>query len=250
VVTLEPGPLRFEERYVVVQVVALRDFVQGCASRVSASREWTVLGRPTMLVPRMLMVADAKVQGGQYKLLEAWIRKLHVRANKDFREAAFRSIAVVEGTNAEGLEQIAGARAWPSDVKPLRTHVMELALMHAVDVTIGMGDRMSNGGNNITLNPSTLQPVNIDYDSCLPGMAVLKPAMERSICHFGKADFSIGGTRNATWPRLEAAWPACSPRLPLQGRVARAKGGRASKGDARRVVQNRRFGRSRCAAAL
>ena len=88
---------------------------------------------------------------------------------KEFNTATFSSITISEGTRVVGILEylICDQR----QISSISAHIKSLAVLHALDVAIGMGDRLKIPILPTSpLNPTTQQLVLIDVDSFLPPM--------------------------------------------------------------------------------
>jgi len=128
-----------------------------------------------------------------------------------------QSVAVVEGSSCLGILEAFRTKSVPHLEQNMRSHALELGLLHALDVALGMGDRLQNPNvDNVTVNPTTGQIVIIDLDVCLPPYGLHKSVEE--LCSFTvtSAEFKRYRRNEAPGPAQDH-WPACPPRMPYQG---------------------------------
>lgn len=207
---------------------AVMDFCRLVMSFMSSKEENKILkSLSKVLIPRVLMSVNRGEAG--YDVLRTWIRKMHEEGGKEYRmgfddfatpEQAgdaphFASISIVEGAWAVGL--IDSMVYDGMEVPSFEAHAKALGHLHALDVALGMGDRLQNPNPaNITENPQTRQLVLIDIDTFLPPRN-LGQAIEDA-CTAG-SDFYMLNRRlmNASWTQWQEDWPACPPRAPFQG---------------------------------
>ncbi len=202
---------------------AIRDFCQRVVSHVSTTKGWAKDSKGArVIVPRILLNVDASQQE-LFTQLSQWIEGRHKNAGKQFNtDSTFHSITVVEGTRAEAISDLLLFEGrCPTG---LQTHMKELALLHALDVAIGMGDRLQNPNlGNVTLNPQTLQTVLIDVDTFLPPKGI--PELIEAACKWTTEDCMFFNRvaqeympyDNQSTNQQKDSWPPCPPRLPLQG---------------------------------
>jgi hypothetical protein len=205
-----------------------RDIYQRVASQICTDEWWRKKSPKARLhVPRILLNVD-RSDMAPFKFLENWITTLHQTKGKEMYDPTeydgfhehlcpnrvFHSISVVEGTSVSSiLDVVQGGQ-----VPDMTAHVMELALVHALDVAVGMGDRLQSGNvANITVNPATLQMVLIDVDTFLPPKNLGQ--VVEAMC-VGKseefADPRLGRVNLARMPQKQA-FVACPERLPIPG---------------------------------
>jgi len=196
------------------------EFYRSTIHRIYNKKSWlTDTTIKKIQVPRVVFGVEA--EEAEYRQLYQWIRQLHTDRRKEFNTATFSSITISEGTRVVGILEylICDQR----QISSISAHIKSLAVLHALDVAIGMGDRLQNPNPaNITLNPTTQQLVLIDVDSFLPPMNC-HPNIEAA-CHLDEKYFTDNGTiqrknenRNIHWEN----WDPCPPRLPLQGNYAK-----------------------------
>lgn len=184
-----------------------------------------------VLIPRVLMSVNRGEAG--YDVLRTWIRKMHEEGRKDYRKdyrmgfddfptpeqaegaPRFSSISIVEGSWAVGL--IDSMVYDGMEVPSFEAHAKALGHLHALDVALGMGDRLQNPNPaNITENPQTRQLVLIDIDTFLPpknlGADIENACVARSDYYMLNRKL-----KNESWAKWQEDWPACPPRAPFQG---------------------------------
>lgn len=203
-------------------VGALR-FCSLVVSHVSSTPAWVKLKGSSVakvVVPRVLLAFNPDEPGyrtlaakmGQYRpMLEAAV------AGEIAGSFPPQSITVVEGSSCLGILEAYQNNRFPPLQIDMRSHAIELGLMHALDVALGMGDRLQNPNvNNVTVNPTTGQIVLIDLDVCLPPYGLDKSVEQ--LCSFSvtSAEFKKRG-HNEVVSNAMRLWPACPPRQPFQG---------------------------------
>ena len=197
-------------------VAATQSFCKAVSSELRA--RWTKSENKLtkLLIPRILINVDRNDDADDFRRLHQWMKERYRAVpGAEFNDAEFASISIVEGTTVVGLldHMIAGGRPIPH----MHEHLKVLGVLHALDVALGMGDRLQNPNPaNITINPTTGQMVLIDMDTFLPPLNCHK--LIEDACRFKEKDLTPNKVRNnERWMALEEQWPACPPRLPLQG---------------------------------
>jgi hypothetical protein len=197
-------------------VAATQSFCKAVSSELRA--RWTKSENKLtkLLIPRILLNVDRSDDADDFRRLHQWMKERYRAVpGAEFNDAEFASISIVEGTTVVGLldHMIAGGRPIPH----MHEHLKVLGVLHALDVALGMGDRLQNPNPaNITINPTTGQMVLIDMDTFLPPLNCHK--LIEDACRFKEKDLTPNKVRNnERWMALEEQWPACPPRLPLQG---------------------------------
>jgi hypothetical protein len=203
--------------------VGALQFCSLVVSHVCSSPAWTKLAGNAVakvVVPRVLLAFDFGQAG--YTTLTAHMGRFQemlraVVAAKVPGVPAPQSVAVVEGANCLGILDAQRNNRFPPLQLDMRAHSLELGLLHALDVALGMGDRFQNPNpNNVTVNPTTGQVVIIDLDTFLPPYGLNK-ALE-DLCAFSVtgAEYKRRG-HNEIVSEAARAWVACPPRAPFQG---------------------------------
>lgn len=149
-----------------------------------------------------------------------WAMRSELPSRKEFNRAEFSSISVVQGVTAVGLleHMVLHGKTMQGS---LDAHIRSLGILHAIDVAVGMGDRLQNPNPaNVTINPRNQQLILIDFDYFLPPKNC--PEEIEKICTWGEDKFNLNphrklDRRNEAFVRHREAWTACPPRLPLQG---------------------------------
>jgi len=182
-------------------------FASLVVSHVCATTAWTTMkaGKVAkVVVPRVLFAYDARTPG--FKTITDAMLVVRPRMQMDLdgeMSVPVGSAAIVEGSHCVGLVDMLQGKARVAPPRlDIRTHAMELGLLHAIDVAVGMGDRLQNpNAANVTLNPTTLQLVLIDIDTCLPPYPASSSV--EAICQRSNYEDKLPHEGFAAWP----FWP-------------------------------------------